>query len=1075
MENFSQFCQDLHIINNIFDKKENGYFVDIGAYDGINMSNTYLLEKNYGWKGICIEANPRYFNKLLETRKSININKAIYKNDYEELDFIDDINGGCSGLEITNSHGFATPGKNWHKIFDRHGFLNDCPIIKVKTKNLTTLLEEHNAPNFIEYLSIDTEGSEFDILNCHNFEKYKFGYITVEHNFIHVNRMKIRNLLYNKGYIHYRENGVDDDYILKLKGIFYNSKKAVCSIYESGLMVYNCLKKSNLYTLDYTEERQFLDDYDFAIVNEHFTVNNWITEQIVIQFNKPVFCIVTEVSFSEKYIEKSPSFYTAYIVLDSSINEKNNIYGFPRPLEDYIVPTFIESSIPIIGSFGFATPGKNWHKIIEETQKNFEEAIVRFNIPFATYVPNYEKRINEVLTSCNSILTNSKIKLEVTHNNYTKEELISWCAQNTINCFLYDREHIFSSGLCATTDQAIVSGKPLLISKDCAFRHIHKYIDFYPNISIKQAIQQTQNGVKKMKNDWSSNKFLNKFHEVLFKFLHIKDDKQKQKQQIKHKLLFDCEITAYYHVNNYNETGNVTDKVYNLLNNFIEKDEQLFSVCNNIFSDTCINQVKTLFINLTKDDITITNSYIENSNVNLNDIIRRINELFNEPKINENHIEVSIGEIIDKYSILELKKKYITNVDKLYEIQKEIKVLDEKVLDEKVSHFYKLLLHINEQIWLDTDKIKTIKYDNTNEKIFANISNEIFENNQKRFRLKNYFNVLKKSNINEQKSYSENNCLINISSENDIYDKIPEINYLCISYDTIYFKITYKKIINNLFKNPNIFFVENNYSNIFETIELTGYKIKAEFRDCFDFEPIKYKSGGKLGDFLNQLSVVCEKFYETGRKSELYIFNLDCQADQFPYGLEYTYKDTYNSIISQIFIKDYKIYNNEIVDFDLSSWRSNLVLDNWYNIYKKNYNVDWGKHKWLTGNYDPKWSNKIIINITPYRFMSSNAITNLLEKVNNQLDNCVFVSNEKEHYDFFLNKTNLKIEFYQPINFEEVVTIINSCKMAYLGFSGNAVISNSLHKNHTIIGKYGGDYILNNLKGIIPHVIDVLI
>ena len=70
---------------------------------------------------------------------------------------------------------------------------------------------------------------------------------------------------------------------------------------------------------------------------------------------------------------------------------------------------------------------------------------------------------------------------------------------------------------------------------------------------------------------------------------------------------------------------------------------------------------------------------------------------------------------------------------------------------------------------------------------------------------------------------------------------------------------------------------------------------------------------------------------------------------------------------------------------------------------------------------------------------------------------------------------NLNITYYQPSNFDEVVTIINSCKIAYLEFSSMAVIANSLHKNHIIIGKDGGDYILNNLKGIIPHVVDVLI
>ena len=73
----------------------------------------------------------------------------------------------------------------------------------------------YNAPSFIEFLSLDTEGSEFDLLNAHDFEKYLFGYICVEHNFIENNRKKIRDLLESKGYIYYRENNVDDDYIHK--------------------------------------------------------------------------------------------------------------------------------------------------------------------------------------------------------------------------------------------------------------------------------------------------------------------------------------------------------------------------------------------------------------------------------------------------------------------------------------------------------------------------------------------------------------------------------------------------------------------------------------------------------------------------------------------------------------------------------------------------------------------------------------------------------------------------------------------------------------------------------------------
>jgi FkbM family methyltransferase len=500
MEFYSQFGQDLHIINNIYKNKKNGFFIEIGAYDGVSMSNTYLLEKQYNWKGICIEPNPRYFNKLNDVRTSININKAIYINNDDELNFIDDLNGGCSGLVNTNNH----------------NFLNDCPIITVNTKNLTTLLEENNCPKFIEYLSIDTEGSEFDILNSHDFDKYKFGYITVEHNFIDSNRMKIRNLLISKGYKLYRENNVDDDYILHFNGIFYNSKKALCSIHEVGLMVYNCLKSSPFYTLFYTEDTVFSYDYDFAIVNEHFHVNNWITKEMVNNFKKPIYCIVTEVCFTDIYIDKSPNFYTGYLVLDSSITERENIYSFPRPLNNYVIEEYKSNDIVTIGSFGFATMGKKWYKIVEETQEQFDNAIIRFNIPFATYVPNNLEEIQNIISSCKNILTKPNIKLEITHNNFTDKELVEWCSKNTINCFLYEREHLFTSGLSATTDQAIISERPLLVSKDVTFRHIHKYLDYYPKISIKQAIENTLDGVKKMKEEWNCEIFRNKFLYILF-------------------------------------------------------------------------------------------------------------------------------------------------------------------------------------------------------------------------------------------------------------------------------------------------------------------------------------------------------------------------------------------------------------------------------------------------------------------------------------------------------------------------------------------------------------------------------
>ena len=203
MSNYkSQFEQDTHVLS-VYNNKRNGFFVEIGAYDGIESPNTYVLEKDFGWTGLCVECNPRFYSSLLNTRSCFKSNSAVYNVDDREMEFYD--SGGYAGLVETNNH--------VHIVND--------PKIIVRTKKLTTLLNEINAPVFIEYLSLDTEGSEYEILREHDFNKYKFGYICIEHNKIEKNRKAIRELLESKGYIYHRENGdsywgvIDDEYILK--------------------------------------------------------------------------------------------------------------------------------------------------------------------------------------------------------------------------------------------------------------------------------------------------------------------------------------------------------------------------------------------------------------------------------------------------------------------------------------------------------------------------------------------------------------------------------------------------------------------------------------------------------------------------------------------------------------------------------------------------------------------------------------------------------------------------------------------------------------------------------------------
>lgn len=196
----SQLGQDLEVVK-FYDNKQDGFFIEVGASDGLQLSNTYLLETKYNWKGICCEPIPKNFEKLVKNRPNSTCYKeAVYSE--SGLTLIFDIANGMDLLSGISEHIDA------HKSTVNRNKTS----IEVKTITLLDVLDNANAPSFIEYMSLDTEGSEFEILKNFDFEKYTFGLIDVEHNFIEPRRTEIKNLLLSKGYVYKGENKWDDMY-----------------------------------------------------------------------------------------------------------------------------------------------------------------------------------------------------------------------------------------------------------------------------------------------------------------------------------------------------------------------------------------------------------------------------------------------------------------------------------------------------------------------------------------------------------------------------------------------------------------------------------------------------------------------------------------------------------------------------------------------------------------------------------------------------------------------------------------------------------------------------------------------
>lgn len=197
----AQLGQDVWVLEQTGFKR-GGYFIEFGATNGILLSNTYLLETGFDWTGICAEPNPTFFTQLERNRNCTVIPDCIAGESGKTVRFIAaDEYGGVEEFGDDDNHREK-----------RAAYAAQGHVLDLKTVSLNDVLEAHGAPKDIDYLSIDTEGSEYDILASFPFDKWNIRLITVEHNFTPM-RDQIAELLEANGYI--RTKAQWDDWYAK--------------------------------------------------------------------------------------------------------------------------------------------------------------------------------------------------------------------------------------------------------------------------------------------------------------------------------------------------------------------------------------------------------------------------------------------------------------------------------------------------------------------------------------------------------------------------------------------------------------------------------------------------------------------------------------------------------------------------------------------------------------------------------------------------------------------------------------------------------------------------------------------
>ena len=190
----SQLYQDAFASFVVGDKFEKTFF-EFGATNGIDLSNSYMLESLLNWKGALSEPSPQWHNELKKNRPNTQIiTDCIWSESNKELDFFISHNGVLSTIDD-----FKESDKNSMPINTKDRIKNG-KIISVKTISLNDVIEKNFNFKTPSYISIDTEGSEYEILKVFDFKKFRPIVFTIEHNFTDL-QIKIDDLMKSNDYV----------------------------------------------------------------------------------------------------------------------------------------------------------------------------------------------------------------------------------------------------------------------------------------------------------------------------------------------------------------------------------------------------------------------------------------------------------------------------------------------------------------------------------------------------------------------------------------------------------------------------------------------------------------------------------------------------------------------------------------------------------------------------------------------------------------------------------------------------------------------------------------------------------
>jgi FkbM family methyltransferase len=185
----SQYQQDRWVAEIVYPDKRAGVFLDVGAHDGIWLSNTYFLERERGWNGLLVEADDRCFEKLAGNRSADRVHVCLDEAEGFVDFYVPQATDGLGGIAAEDTDSRA------ERLEARREKGQQFEIRRVPARTLTSVLDERAFPTTIDYMSIDIEGAELRAFKGLDLGRYRFGALTIERP-----KGELRTMLADRGY-----------------------------------------------------------------------------------------------------------------------------------------------------------------------------------------------------------------------------------------------------------------------------------------------------------------------------------------------------------------------------------------------------------------------------------------------------------------------------------------------------------------------------------------------------------------------------------------------------------------------------------------------------------------------------------------------------------------------------------------------------------------------------------------------------------------------------------------------------------------------------------------------------------